>query len=244
MLVKKAADREWKATDYPGIERSLFRNNETGGRSSVVRLRQRIALSSSRARRHRGGRGSRGNGPHRRRRVERRRLPLHERRRGARRRCGFRRVDFRVVAAEHAGHRVNPSKQLAGVGAPRVRRARCRPPSCAHERRGALAPGIGTRTAREAAPVAASPLVTVIVRSMDRPELDCAVMSIARQDHPAIETIVVDATGGHHRPLAGSAATTGTHDPDGGHRHAAEKGAGGRTRTVKRTRRMGRLSGR
>ena len=38
MLVNKAADREYKATDYPGIERSLFRNNETGGRSSVVRL--------------------------------------------------------------------------------------------------------------------------------------------------------------------------------------------------------------
>lgn len=38
MLVNKAADREWKATDYSGIERSLFRNNETGGRSSVVRL--------------------------------------------------------------------------------------------------------------------------------------------------------------------------------------------------------------
>ena len=38
MLVNKSADREWKATDYPGIERSLFRNNETGGRSSVVRL--------------------------------------------------------------------------------------------------------------------------------------------------------------------------------------------------------------
>ena len=38
MLVKKAAGREWKATDYPGIDRSLFRNNETGGRSSVVRL--------------------------------------------------------------------------------------------------------------------------------------------------------------------------------------------------------------
>jgi quercetin dioxygenase-like cupin family protein len=38
MLVNKAADREWNATDYPGIERSLFRNNETGGRSSVVRL--------------------------------------------------------------------------------------------------------------------------------------------------------------------------------------------------------------
>ena len=40
MLVKKAVDREWMATDYPGIERSLFRSNETGGRSSVVRLNQ------------------------------------------------------------------------------------------------------------------------------------------------------------------------------------------------------------
>jgi quercetin dioxygenase-like cupin family protein len=40
MLVKKAAERQWAPTDYPGIERSLFRNNETGGRSSVVRLKQ------------------------------------------------------------------------------------------------------------------------------------------------------------------------------------------------------------
>ena len=40
MLVNKATDRQWAATDYPGIERSLFRNNETGGRSSVVRLAQ------------------------------------------------------------------------------------------------------------------------------------------------------------------------------------------------------------
>jgi len=38
VLVKKTADREWKSTDYAGIERSLFRSNETGGRSSVVRL--------------------------------------------------------------------------------------------------------------------------------------------------------------------------------------------------------------
>jgi quercetin dioxygenase-like cupin family protein len=38
VFVMKAADREWKATDYSGIERCLFRNNETGGRSSVVRL--------------------------------------------------------------------------------------------------------------------------------------------------------------------------------------------------------------
>jgi quercetin dioxygenase-like cupin family protein len=40
MLVNKAAEREWKATGYPGIDRSLFRNNATGGRSSVVRLAQ------------------------------------------------------------------------------------------------------------------------------------------------------------------------------------------------------------
>jgi quercetin dioxygenase-like cupin family protein len=40
MLLKRKADREWNATDYPGIERSLFRNNETGGRSSFVRLKE------------------------------------------------------------------------------------------------------------------------------------------------------------------------------------------------------------
>jgi quercetin dioxygenase-like cupin family protein len=38
MLVNKAADRSWTVTDYAGIERSLFRTNDTGGRSSVVRL--------------------------------------------------------------------------------------------------------------------------------------------------------------------------------------------------------------
>jgi quercetin dioxygenase-like cupin family protein len=38
MLVNKSVNRAWTATDYPGIERSLFRNNDTGGRSSVVRL--------------------------------------------------------------------------------------------------------------------------------------------------------------------------------------------------------------
>ena len=30
MLVCKAADRARKPTDHPGIERSLFHNNETG----------------------------------------------------------------------------------------------------------------------------------------------------------------------------------------------------------------------
>ncbi len=38
MLVNKAADRAWTATGHPGIDRSLFRNNDAGGRSSVVRL--------------------------------------------------------------------------------------------------------------------------------------------------------------------------------------------------------------
>lgn len=38
MLVNRSAERSWTPTDYAGIERSLFRNNETGGRSSVVRL--------------------------------------------------------------------------------------------------------------------------------------------------------------------------------------------------------------
>ena len=38
MLVHKAASRDWISTDYPGTERSLIRNNDTGGRSSVVRL--------------------------------------------------------------------------------------------------------------------------------------------------------------------------------------------------------------
>ena len=38
MLVNKAAARAWSSTDHPGIERSLFRNNDAGGRTSVVRL--------------------------------------------------------------------------------------------------------------------------------------------------------------------------------------------------------------
>jgi quercetin dioxygenase-like cupin family protein len=38
MLVNRSANREWKPTGHPGIDRALFRNNDTGGRSSVVRL--------------------------------------------------------------------------------------------------------------------------------------------------------------------------------------------------------------
>jgi quercetin dioxygenase-like cupin family protein len=40
MLLKKSAERVWKATETSGVERSLFRNNEAGGRSSVVRLKK------------------------------------------------------------------------------------------------------------------------------------------------------------------------------------------------------------
>ena len=40
MLVNKSSNRDWKPTDYSGIDRSLFRNNDAGGRSSVVRLSQ------------------------------------------------------------------------------------------------------------------------------------------------------------------------------------------------------------
>lgn len=39
MLVKRSTERNWTATDHAGIDRCLFRNNESGGRSSVVRLR-------------------------------------------------------------------------------------------------------------------------------------------------------------------------------------------------------------
>jgi quercetin dioxygenase-like cupin family protein len=38
MLLKKSSERAFAATGQPGIERSLFRNHEGGGRSSVVRL--------------------------------------------------------------------------------------------------------------------------------------------------------------------------------------------------------------
>jgi quercetin dioxygenase-like cupin family protein len=40
MLVNKSAERVWNATDTAGVERSLFRNNEMGGRSSAVRLQK------------------------------------------------------------------------------------------------------------------------------------------------------------------------------------------------------------
>ena len=45
------------------------------------------------------------------------------------------------------------------------------------------------------------PLVSIVVRSMGRPELRLALESIAAQDYPRIEIVLVDATGGTHPPL-------------------------------------------
>lgn len=50
------------------------------------------------------------------------------------------------------------------------------------------------------APLAA-PLVSIVVRSMGRPHLAAALACLAAQDHPALDVIVVDATGGAHPPL-------------------------------------------
>ncbi len=43
-----------------------------------------------------------------------------------------------------------------------------------------------------------TPLVSIIVRSMGRPSLPAALASIALQDHPAIEVVVVAASGAEH----------------------------------------------
>lgn len=53
------------------------------------------------------------------------------------------------------------------------------------------------------------PLVSVIVRSMGRQELRLALESIARQDYPNVEVIVVDATGGSHPALPAIAWSSG-----------------------------------
>jgi quercetin dioxygenase-like cupin family protein len=39
MLVNRTTGRDWKPTDYAGIERALFRNNPEGGRSSFLRMK-------------------------------------------------------------------------------------------------------------------------------------------------------------------------------------------------------------
>lgn len=55
----------------------------------------------------------------------------------------------------------------------------------------------------------ALPRVSIIVRSMGRPELRLALESLAAQDYPALDVIVVDATGGSHPPLPGIAWRSG-----------------------------------
>ncbi len=45
------------------------------------------------------------------------------------------------------------------------------------------------------------PPVSIVVRSMGRPHLRIALESLAAQDYPSLEVIVVDATGGRHPPL-------------------------------------------
>lgn len=46
-----------------------------------------------------------------------------------------------------------------------------------------------------------NPLVSIVIRSTNRPELDQALSSVAAQTWPAVEVIVVNATGGEHRAL-------------------------------------------
>lgn len=58
------------------------------------------------------------------------------------------------------------------------------------------------------APNAAPELVSVVVRSMDRPSLGAALASIAEQDYPRVEIVVVAASGSAHGPLP---ATAGRH---------------------------------
>ena len=40
MLINRTEGREWNPTDHAGVERALFRYNDTGGRSSFVRIKQ------------------------------------------------------------------------------------------------------------------------------------------------------------------------------------------------------------
>ena len=50
-----------------------------------------------------------------------------------------------------------------------------------------------------------APVVSVVIRSMDPPTLPRALASVAMQDHPAIEVVLVAACGPSHRPVDASA---------------------------------------
>ena len=63
----------------------------------------------------------------------------------------------------------------------------------------------GVRDAAPAAVPGQVPLVSVVVRSMDPPTLPRALASVAMQDHPAIEVVLVAACGPAHRSIDASA---------------------------------------
>ncbi len=48
------------------------------------------------------------------------------------------------------------------------------------------------------------PSVSIVVRSIGRPTLERALASIAAQDHPAIEIVIVAASGSNHPALPGA----------------------------------------
>src|SRR5690606_20733343 len=65
-----------------------------------------------------------------------------------------------------------------------------------------LQPALRLRRSQQLAIDAAElPLVSVIIRSVDRPSLDDAIASVIAQTYPRIEMVVIDATGGRHRRL-------------------------------------------
>ncbi|MDQ3026835.1 MAG: cupin domain-containing protein [Pseudomonadota bacterium] len=39
-MLNRSTGREWKPTEHAGVDRALFRYNDTGGRSSFVRLKK------------------------------------------------------------------------------------------------------------------------------------------------------------------------------------------------------------
>ena len=63
----------------------------------------------------------------------------------------------------------------------------------------------GGRDAARAASPGEVPLISVVVRSMDPPTLPRALASIALQDHPSVEVVLVAACGPSHRPIDASA---------------------------------------
>ena len=66
-------------------------------------------------------------------------------------------------------------------------------------------------------PAAALPLISVIVRSMDRPSLAAALQSIAAQDASAVEVVLVNARGPAHGPVPAAAGVHPLRRIDAGH---------------------------